>query len=47
MIKKGKSTLIKILGYQKAQNYAKNLKEKILRNLEKHGKKSKRFKRNN
>ena len=39
--KKGKSTLIKILGYQKAQNYAKNLKKKILRNLKKHGKKAK------
>ena len=38
--KKGKSTLIKILGYQNAQNYAKNLKKKILRKLEKHGKKA-------
>ncbi len=39
--KKGKSTLIKILGYQKALNYANNLKIKILRKLKKHGKKAK------
>ena len=36
--KKGKSTLIKLIGYEKAFNYANNLKKKILRKLRKHGK---------
>jgi farnesyl diphosphate synthase len=39
--KKGKSTLINLIGYQKAYMYAYNLKTKILRNLKKHGKKAK------
>ena len=39
--KKGKSTLIKLIGYEKAFNYANNLKKKILRNLRKHGKNAK------
>jgi farnesyl diphosphate synthase len=38
--KKGKSTLIRLLGYEKAQKYALNLKINILRKLEKHGKKA-------
>ena len=38
--KKGKSTLISIMGYKKAYNYASNLKKKILRKLSKHGKKA-------
>ena len=38
--KKGKSTLIRVLGYEKAQKYALNLKINILRKLEKHGKKA-------
>ena len=39
--KKGKSTLIKLMGYEKANDYAKNLKKKILLKLKKHGKKGK------
>ena len=38
--KKGKSTLIKLLGYKKAFKYANNLKKKILLKLTKHGKNS-------
>ena len=38
--KKGKSTLINLLGYKKAHNYAENLKKKILLKLKKHGKNS-------
>ena len=38
--KKGKSTLIKLMGYKKANNYANNLKKKILLKLKKHGKKA-------
>ncbi len=37
--KKGKSTLIKLMGYKKANEYAKNLKKKILLKLRKHGRK--------
>ena len=39
--KKGKSTLINLMGYEKAYNYANNLKKKILLKLTKHGKKAK------
>ncbi len=39
--KKGKSTLINLLGYKKAYNYAIMLKKKILLKLKKHGKKAK------
>ena len=39
--KKGKSTLVTILGYEKANKYANNLKKKILIKLKKHGKKAK------
>ena len=39
--KKGKSTLINLLGYEKAYNYAGKLKKKILRKLKKHGKNAK------
>ena len=39
--KKGKSTLINLLGYKKATIYANNLKKKILLKLKKHGKKAK------
>ena len=39
--KKGKSTLIKLIGYEKAFNYANNLKKKILRKIRKHGKNAK------
>ena len=38
--KKGKSTLLKLMGEKKAYLYANNLKKKILRKLEKHGKKA-------
>ena len=38
--KKGKSTLINLLGYKKAYNYANILKKKILLKLKKHGKKA-------
>ena len=37
--KKGKSTLINLIGYKKTYNYATNLKKKILLKLKKHGKK--------
>ena len=39
--KKGKSTLISLMGYKKAHKYAENLKKKILLKLKKHGKKAK------
>ena len=39
--KRGKSTLINLMGYKKAYNYANNLKKNILRKLKKHGKKAK------
>ena len=38
--KKGKKTLLSLMGEKKAYSYAYNLKKKILRNLEKHGKKA-------
>ena len=38
--KKGKSTLINLIGHEKAYKYAENLKKKILLKLEKHGKDS-------
>ena len=38
--KKGKSTLLNIMGYKKAHKYANNLKKKILLKLKKHGKKA-------
>ena len=38
--KKGKSTLLNLLGEKKAYLYASNLKKKILLNLKKHGKKA-------
>ena len=39
--KKGKSTLLNLIGEKKAYLYANNLKKKILRKLEKHGKNAK------
>ena len=39
--KKGKSTLVNLMGYEKAYKYANNLKRKILLKLEKHGKNTK------
>ena len=39
--KKGKSTLINLMGYEKTHKYANNLKKKILIKLKKHGKKAK------
>jgi farnesyl diphosphate synthase len=39
-IKKGKSTLLNLMGDKKAYKYAYNLKKKILRKLKKHGKKA-------
>ncbi len=39
--KKGKSTLINLLGYENAFKYANNLKKKILLKLKKHGKNTK------
>ena len=39
--KKGKSTLIKIMGFKKSLMYAEKLKKKILIKLEKHGKNAK------
>ncbi len=39
--KKGKSTLINLMGYDKTLNYAIKLEKKILLKLEKHGKKAK------
>ena len=38
--KKGKSTLLNLMGEKKAYLYADKLKKKILRKLEKHGKKA-------
>ena len=38
--KKGKSTLISLMGYKKTYKYANNLKKNILRKLKKHGKKA-------
>ena len=38
--KKGKSTLISLIGYQKANSYALQLKRNILSKLKKHGKKA-------
>ena len=38
--KKGKSTIINLVGYDYSKDYAINLKKKILRNLEKHGNKA-------
>ena len=38
--KKGKSTIINLVGYEYAYKYANNLKNNILSNLEKHGKKA-------
>ena len=38
--KKGKSTLLKLMGEKKAYLYANNLQKKILRKLKKHGKKA-------
>ena len=43
--KKGKSTIINLMGQKKAYLYANNLKRKILRKLEKHGKKANELKR--
>ena len=42
--KKGKSTIINLVGYDYAYKYANNLKKKILRNLEKHGNKANELK---
>ena len=39
--KKGKSTLINVMGYENAHNYTKKLKRKILLKLKKHGKEAK------
>ena len=39
--KKGKSTLLNLIGENKAYLYANNLKKKILLKLKKHGKKAK------
>ena len=36
--KKGKSTLVNLIGYENASRYTENLKKKILLKLEKHGK---------
>ena len=38
--KKGKSTLISLIGYEKANSYAQKLKKNILSKLRKHGKKA-------
>ena len=38
--KKGKCTLINLIGYKKSIKYADNLKKKILLKLKKHGKKA-------
>ena len=38
--KKGKSTLISLIGYDKTQIFANNLRKNILRKLSKHGKKA-------
>ena len=42
--KKGKSTLLNLMGEKKAYLYANNLKKKILRKIEKHGKKARDLK---
>tara|TARA_B100000579_G_scaffold431853_1_gene447624 strand:+ start:2807 stop:3682 length:876 start_codon:yes stop_codon:yes gene_type:complete len=39
--KKGKSTLINLLGYKRAYNYANKLKNSILKKLKKHGNRAK------
>ena len=39
--KKGKSTLINLMGYEKTYKYAENLKKNILLKLKKHGKNAK------
>ena len=39
--KKGKSTLVSLIGYKKAHKYANDLKKKILLKIKKHGKKAK------
>ena len=38
--KKGKSTLVALIGYEKAYTYASKLKKNILSKLSKHGKKA-------
>ena len=38
--KKGKSTLVALIGYKKAYSYAHKLQKKILSKLSKHGKKA-------
>ena len=38
--KKGKSTLVSLIGYEKAYSYASKLKKNILSKLSKHGKKA-------
>ena len=38
--KKGKSTLISLIGYEKAYNFASKLKKNILKKLSKHGNKA-------
>ena len=38
--KKGKSTLISLIGYEKAYNFANQLKKNILKKLKKNGKKA-------
>ena len=43
--KKGKQTLLSLMGEKKAYLYANNLKKKILRKLKKHGKKAKELTR--
>ena len=42
--KKGKSTIINLMGYNNSYKYAVKLKKNILRNLKKHGKKAKDLK---
>ena len=42
--KKGKSTIVNLVGYNFAFNFAINLKKKILRNLEKYGNKANNLK---
>ena len=37
---KGKATLVNLLGYSKALNFAKNLKNKIVKDLKKYGRRS-------
>ena len=39
--KKGKATLISLMGYKKTLKFAENLKKKIIYNIRKSGKKSK------